>query len=77
MFAACSKDGGGEPETPPAIEITAGDEQTIFADQTEAAAGAWTATVEEIAPPTRATADAPEWISVNPASGEAGTHPLP
>jgi hypothetical protein len=78
MFAACSKDGGGEPETPPAIEITAGDEQTIFADQTEAAAvsftaaGAWTATVEEIAPPTRATADAPEWISINPASGAAG-----
>jgi hypothetical protein len=67
-----------------AISLRSGTEtlQTIFADQTEAASidmtttAAWTATVRELseeeAATVRATTDnvTPEWISINPTSGD-------
>jgi hypothetical protein len=80
-LAACKKDNSEGMDELPDIEIINSEalNQTVYADQTEAAAvnftatGDWNSYIAEI-PATKA--DAPTWISIAPASGKAGDNSL-
>lgn len=86
-FSLIACDKGGDPNN--AIEVEKGDtNQLVWADNTEGKSGvtfkttgAWTSTISESSPakPARAASEveAPDWISIDPPSGEtAGTYSI-
>jgi hypothetical protein len=77
VLTGCKK----ELDKPQPIVLTSAETLTLLADQTEGqtitftATSAWTVSVSEIDATKSATAT-PEWISISPASGNAGSHTL-
>lgn len=80
---SCDKNDDGEPTAitvPNQTEL----EQTVYADQTTGksgvtftTAGAWTSTISETSPTRSDKTSSPEWISIDPASGDkAGSYTI-
>lgn len=80
---SCDKNDDGEPTAitvPNQTEL----EQTVYADQTTGksgvtftTAGAWTSTISETSPTRSNKTTSPEWISIDPASGDkAGSYTI-
>ena len=76
FLSGCAKEKEKEPpQTVSAVEITANASQTLYADQTEGAEIAFTATGNWTAETAvRTKAAAPEWMTIAPASGGAGSN---
>jgi len=85
MFSGCDKD-----NDPPAISVTDNKTltQEVFADNVQGKSGvsftttgAWTSSISEVSPSTKsgqtkAGTNPPDWISISPESGGAGTHTI-